>query len=383
MNDYEALVGLNLVPEMGSARLKRLLAVFGSPLEILRAKKGSLRSVPGIGEGIAGKIERLDAGDIEREIAAARARGLTIITREDPDYPENLKNIFDPPIVLYVKGVLRRQDNYAVSVVGSRQASFYGLGEAERFSADLSELGFTVVSGMARGIDTRSHKAALKSGGRTIAVMGSGFDHIYPAENKELADEISHSGAVISEFPVGALPSRQNFPRRNRIISGLALGVLVIEAARNSGALITADFALEQGRDVFALPGKVDSLNSYGTNSLIKQGAQLVCSAEDIAEALTMYLGDSGCCAQTSAINNGQGDNSAAVSAALPGERALSCAESQLYNIISIQPVSLDDILERTDLGIPELSPALLSLELRKMIKQLPGRQFIRRDHGK
>ncbi|MFA5373228.1 MAG: DNA-processing protein DprA, partial [Candidatus Omnitrophota bacterium] len=271
-----------------------------------------------------------------------------------------------------------REDNYAVSIVGSRQASIYGLEAAERFSRDLAGLGFTVVSGLARGIDTGSHKAAIKAGGRTIAVMGSGFGHIYPAENRGLAEEIAQNGAVISEFPVATSPARQNFPRRNRIISGLALGVLVVEAARNSGALITADFALEQGRDVFALPGKVDSLNSFGTNGLIRQGAQLVCSAEDIADELKLSLGCVGQPVKNSAVNAGE-----AAPEVLDGVCALSCAETLLYNIISIQPVSLDDILERTNLGIPELSPALLNLELRKMIKQLPGKQFIRRDHGK
>jgi DNA processing protein len=249
MNDYEALIGLNLIPEMGSIRLARLLAVFGSPREIIHARGERLCGIPGIGESIAAKIKRLTEQDIGREISAAEKSGLTVLTRESPDYPQNLKNIFDPPIVIYVKGCLRRDDNYAVSIVGSRQASLYGLEAAERFSRDLVDLGFTVVSGMARGIDTRSHKAAIKAGGRTIAVMGSGFDHIYPAENKELSEEIAKNGAVISEFPVDSCPVRQNFPRRNRIISGLALGVLVVEAARNSGALITADFALEQGRD--------------------------------------------------------------------------------------------------------------------------------------
>lgn len=378
MNDYEALIGLNLIPEMGSIRLTRLLAVFGSPREIIRTRGECLCRIPGIGEGIAAKIKGLTDRDIEREISAAGKSGLTILIRESPDYPQNLKNIFDPPIVIYVKGCLCREDNYAVSIVGSRQASLYGLESAERFSRDLADLGFTVVSGMARGIDTRSHKAAIKAGGRTIAVMGSGFDHIYPAENKELSEEIAKNGAVISEFPVGACPVRQNFPRRNRIISGLSLGVLVVEAARNSGALITADFALEQGRDVFALPGKVDSFNSRGTNGLIKQGAQLVCSAEDIAEELKLSLGCAGKVPKNAPVNNFPDARKD-----YPGICALSCAETLLYNIISTQPASIDDILERTGLGIPGLSPALLGLELKRMIKQLPGRQFIRRNNGK
>jgi len=378
MNDFEALIGLNLIPEIGGVRLARLLGVFGGPRQICDARFESLTGIPGIGEGIAAKITRLTQRDIEREISAAGKSGVTILTQQSPDYPENLKNIFDPPIAIYVKGRLYRGDNYAVSIVGSRQASLYGLESAEKFSAGLAGLGFTVVSGMARGIDTRSHKAAIKAGGRTIAVMGSGFGHIYPPENKGLSEEIAQNGAVISEFPLDAGPARQNFPRRNRVISGLALGVLVVEAARNSGALITADFALEQGRDVFALPGKVDSSNSRGTNELIQQGARLVCSAEEIAEELNLSFG---CAVQP--VKNIAAGNDLPGQAAPSGVCALSCAETLLYNIISNQPVSLDDILERTDLGIPDLSPALLGLELKRIIRQLPGRQFIRRDNGK
>lgn len=253
MTRFEALVSLNMVLDIGSIRLKKLLDFFGKPENILKAPTEKLMAVSGIGEKIAHKICSLQKQDLDKEFRLAKKHSLKILTFEDKDYPENLKNISDPPIILYVKGELKPEDKLSFSIVGSRRASFYGLSNAQRFSADLSRKGFTIISGMAYGIDTYAHRGALKAGGRTIAVMGSGFNHIYPEENKELAEEISKSGAVISEFPISTLPLKQNFPRRNRVISGLSLGILVAEAAKNSGALITADFALEQGREVHRL----------------------------------------------------------------------------------------------------------------------------------
>ncbi len=221
-------------------------------------------------------------------MALIKKLNLNVLTRQDDEYPQNLKNILYPPIVLYVKGRLKPQDCNSIAIVGSRLASFYGLSCAEKLAGELANYGLTVVSGMARGIDTASHRGALKQNGRTIAVIGSGFNRIYPPENKGLCEEIAGSGAVISEFPIDTPPEKENFPRRNRIISGLSLGVVVVEAARNSGALITADFALEQGREVFALPGKVDSSTSFGTNELIKQGAKLVSCVDDIIEEFAL-----------------------------------------------------------------------------------------------
>ncbi len=271
--------------------------------------------------------------------------------------------------MVYLKGELIAEDNSSIAIVGSRRASFYGLSNAEKFASDLSACGFTIVSGMARGIDTYAHRGALKAGGRTIAVLGSGFNHIYPEENKELSEEISRCGAVISEFPIDTKPTRQNFPRRNRIISGLSLGVLVAEAARNSGALITVGFALEQGREVFALPGKVDSPTSFGTNELIKQGAKLVSSIGDILEELPL----------PSNMNNGLlSEKQVEERVQKMQSQSLSCAELTLYNIITNCPVSIDEIMEKTDLNISELSNILFKLQIKKIIKQLPGRQFIR-----
>jgi DNA processing protein len=366
MTDLEAKIALNLILDIGSIRLNKLLEFFGKAENILKASPEKLNAVSGIGQKIAAKICALKKEDIDKEFALAKIHNLRILSLDDAGYPKNLKNITDPPIILYVKGELREEDNLSISIVGSRRASFYGLENAERFARDLAGRGFTIVSGLARGVDTASHRGALRAGGRTIAVIGSGFADLYPPENKELSEQISSSGAVISEFPVNTEPLRQNFPRRNRVISGLSLGVLVAEAARNSGALITADFALEQAREVFALPGKVDSANSFGTNDLIKQGAKLVSCVEDLLEELPVYR------QETRNSSGGKKEKSKGT-----GE-SLSCAESELYNIISDTPLSVDEIVEKTELNLSLITALLLNLVLKKFVRQLPGRQFVR-----
>ena len=232
MTPTEALVGLNKLCDIGSNRLEILLDCFKSPQDILNASLEELRAIQGIGQNIAGKIRAIKKEDIEIEIELAKKLDLDIISINNRNYPGNLKQIPGAPIILYVKGRMDYTDKFSLAVVGSRRASFYGLSGAERFASELSDYGFTIVSGMARGIDTAAHKGALRRNGRSIAVMGSGFNHIYPPENKELAEEISKHGAVISEFPIDTSPLSQNFPRRNRIISGLSLGVLVVEAGK-------------------------------------------------------------------------------------------------------------------------------------------------------
>jgi DNA processing protein len=364
MTRLEALISLNLTLDIGSIRLKKLLEYFDNPENILKASPEKLMAISGIGEKIAQEIHSLRKEDLDRELALAEKYELKILTQDDEDYPANLKNIYDPPIVLYVRGEIKQEDRLAIGIVGSRRASYYGLSCAEKFAQDLSGKGFTIVSGMARGIDTSAHKGALKAGGRTLAVMGSGFSHIYPEENKELAQEISKSGAVISEFPIATEPFKSNFPRRNRIISGLSLGVLVVEAARNSGALITADCALEQGRDVFALPGKVDSHTSFGTNGLIKQGAKLVSCVEEILEEFDIPVARSHK-AQDKITEDLQSDLSA-------GD------ENKVYDLLSSQPFQIDELVEQTKLDIPRISGILLRLQMKKLVQQLPGKQFVR-----
>ena len=255
MTELESLLILNSIDGIGSIRLQKLLEHFKDAAAILKASKEELKRVDGIPESVIQNIISLKGAiDIKKELELIKKEEVSILTIKDKDYPENLKSIYDPPAVLYVKGRIIETDVLSIAIVGSRNASFYGLSMAEKLSRTLAGFNFTIVSGFARGIDTVSHKAALKAGGRTIAVLGSGFSNIYPPENKGLLDEVIENGAVITEFPFVTKPFAGNFPRRNRLISGLSLGVVIVEAAKNSGALITADFALEQGREVQFIP---------------------------------------------------------------------------------------------------------------------------------
>jgi DNA processing protein len=361
MNNFESLVSLNLIPQIGSARLDELLGYFGQPQDIFNAGRDILERL--VGGRISEGISSFDTGRLERDLDAAKKAGVEVVTFFDKGYPRNLRQIPGCPIVLYISGKITDDDVLSLGIVGSRRATLYGLNSAEKFSAEMASSGLTIVSGMARGVDTYAHRGALKAGGRTIAVMGSGFNHIYPPENRGLAEKIAENGAVVSEFPMDARPLAQNFPRRNRLISGLSLGVLVTEAARNSGALITADFALEQGRDVFALPGRIDTGASAGTNELLKQGAKLVTCSEEILEELNFcgYLKNPGCKTDKK-------------------ERVLCAQEEEeaLYDCIGPNPASIDELIERTSFSNSRISGLILGLQLKKLIKELPGKQFIR-----
>ncbi|MDD5116110.1 MAG: DNA-processing protein DprA [Candidatus Omnitrophica bacterium] len=359
MDNFESLVSLNLIPQIGSARLDELLGYFGQPQDIFNAGRDILGKLVGgrIGEGIVS----FDTGKLDRDLDAARKAGVEVITLLDRGYPRNLRQIPGRPIVLYISGRIADDDVLSLGVVGSRRATLYGLSSAEKFSGEMASSGLTIVSGMARGVDTYAHRGALKAGGRTIAVMGSGFNHIYPPENRGLAEKIAKNGAVVSEFPMDTRPLAQNFPRRNRLISGLSLGVLVTEAARNSGALITADFALEQGRDVFALPGRIDACASAGTNQLLKQGAKLVTCSEDI-------LGELNFCGY---LKNAAHEPE-------KKERVLCAEEEKLYRCIGCDPASVDELIEKTSFPNSRISSLILGLQFRKLIKALPGKQFIR-----
>ncbi len=280
----EALLSLHLSGFVGAALYRRLMQRFGSAEAAIKAGRRDLEQVDRIGPMTAKAItESAKNGEAPREIERAEKAGVRLVSVEEADYPGSLKSIFDPPLVLSIRG--RCEDPLALAIVGSRECTPYGLRQSGRFAQDFAGLGITVVSGLARGVDTAAHKGALRKG-RTIAALGSGLLRIYPPENKKLADEIAEKGAVVSEFGLTAGPEPANFPRRNRIISGLSLGVLVIEATEKSGALITADWAMEEGRDVFALPGSIESPLSRGTHLLIKQGAKLVESPADLLEDL-------------------------------------------------------------------------------------------------
>lgn len=298
------------------------------------------------------------------------------ISIDDAEYPKNLRNIHKPPEQLYVNGAFLDRDEVAVAVVGSRRASIYGLQMAEQFGYDLAMRGVTVVSGMARGIDSAAHRGALKAKGRTIAVMGSGHGDIYPSENVELYKEIAKTGAVVTEYENDAAPEPWHFPQRNRIISGLSLGVLVVEAARNSGALITAELAAEQGRDVFALPGKISSATSSGTNELIKDGAKLVQTVDDILEELSI----SEIRPLDGEVKSNTGEKISKMTKAYI-YNSLTEDERKIYKMLSDEPLHVDDISKGTGFDPSKLSKVLLSLELKKVIKELRGKQFIRKEN--
>jgi DNA processing protein len=362
MNDFRALILLNAVDAIGSVRIKKLLEAFGKPQEVFKATPHEWAKAAGLSPVMARRmLETEKSFDVDAEIKEAGRHGIKILTVYDDGYPALLKEVYDPPVVLYVKGCFEPCDQNAIGVVGSRGASFYGLSCAKEFSNFLARAGLTIVSGMARGIDTAAHRAALDAGGRTIAVLGSGLLDIYPPENELLFGQISGKGAVVSEFPLHTPPFAKNFPVRNRIISGLSRGVLVVEASAKSGALITARFALEQGREVFAVPGKVSSDTSSGANELIKQGAKMATVPQEILEDLR--------------FNFIMPVPSDAVSAF---DRGLNHKEMKVVDILGDEPLALDDISCQTGLKVPDLLSILTHLELKKAVKQLPGKTFVK-----
>jgi DNA processing protein len=295
------------------------------------------------------------------------------ITIDDAEYPKNLKNIHKPPQQLYVNGTLEERDAVAVALVGSRRPSLYGVEMAEKLGYELALRGVTVVSGMARGIDTAAHRGALKAKGRTVAVMGTGHGVIYPAENKKLYSEIAESGAVVTEYESGEGPIPFHFPQRNRIISGLSLGVVVVEAAKDSGALITASLAAEQGREVFAVPGRISSSTSSGANALIKDGAVLVQTVDDILDELSIKeVGPQG-----RSLGSPRGGDIGRMTRAYV-YNSLTDDERRLYKAVSNEPLYLDDVISKSGLGLSKGSKALLSLQLKKLVRELPGKQFVR-----
>lgn len=366
MNNTESLLVLNAVESLGPVRIRLLVEEFGSPAAVLAQTAGVLRRVKGIGEKIAQNICAWHkVFDLDRELALIAAHKAAVLTYLDAGYPALLKEIYDPPAVLYVKGALAETDRYAVGVVGSRWASYYGRQTAEKISADLARRGITIVSGMARGIDTCAHRGALAAGGRTIAVLGNGLARCYPPENKELMGEIEKSGAVISEFPMETVPDKRNFPRRNRIISGMALGVVVAEAARRSGALITATHALEQNRTVLSIPGRVGDTTAEGSNDLIKQGAKIVTSVGDVLEEFEYLMPDAVKATRREAKE--------------PVIRVnLTPKEETVYGCVAGEDTPIDVLIEKSGMPAAEVSSLLLSLELKNLVKQLPGKQFVR-----
>ncbi|MGH7322067.1 MAG: DNA-processing protein DprA [Candidatus Rokuibacteriota bacterium] len=363
MDERWAWVTLALVPGVGwnAGRYQQLLDV-GSPAELFRSSRRALAAR--VGEDLAAAVKGLDATEVTaRQRAAAEQSGAQLVTLHDREYPAALKGIPLPPPFLFVRGTLVREDGLSIAIVGSRRPTGYGLKTAERLAGDLAVRGVTVVSGFARGVDTASHQGALAEGGRTIAVLGSGVDVVYPSENRRLVGDVLKAGALISQFPMGTAPLPPHFPIRNRVIAGLTLGTVVVEAAEKSGALITARFAGELGREVYAVPGNVSSVVSQGANRLIQDGAKLVRDWQDVvSEWPTTWrraLRQVGI-------------------APPPAEAKVPGLEGHVLPLLGDEPVAIDTVIEASGLSPGDVAASLMTLELRGLVRQLPGQRYIR-----
>lgn len=359
MDKVEATLKLISINGLGPRKILSLHAQFPKIEDVFNASVKELCNVPGIDSKLAGKILSHDSQEVvASQIEVLDSSPFTIVTIFDKDYPEKLRNIYDPPIVLFKYGEFIDKDNDAIAVVGTRGPTTYGKEVTKKIVRGLVEQNLTIVSGFARGIDTEAHKAALNAGGRTIAILGNGIDRVYPPENRQLKSMIAESGVYCSEFPFGTKPDAVNFPRRNRIISGLSLGVVVVEAGEKSGALLTAYYALDQNREVFAIPGRITDVKSRGTNYLIQKGAKLINDAEGILEEI-----ESNRKFHTKPFQM-------EINFKFEGE------EEIIYNALSYEPVHIDDLAQKVGKSPSELLSLLLSLELKGAIRQLAGKMF-------
>ncbi|MCM8767370.1 MAG: DNA-processing protein DprA [Candidatus Omnitrophica bacterium] len=353
MNEKIYWIALNFI-NISYPKLQKLLNEVKNLEEIFKLDKKKLIEL-GLSKNAAEKITKWEELPLKEEIRYIENEGINILTIKDPDYPILLKEIYDPPILFYYKGNINFNNNISIGIVGTRNPSIYGIKMAEKFAFELSHFGFTIVSGLARGIDTAAHTGALRANGKTIGVMGSGFKNFYPPENKKLEKDIIKNGAIITEYPSFTLPEKYNFPRRNRIISGLCKGVVIIEAGPKSGALITANFALEQGRDVFALPGRVDTLYSKGTNKLLKEGAILIENINDILDALNIEI-------------NWKNQ--------IEEKIELETEEEKLIIKALERPSNIDEILSMTKIELKNLLSLLTKLQIKGLIEELPGKIY-------
>lgn len=358
-------LALNFVQGIGSVKYKALLSHFKSPEKVFKSDSAELCKVPGIGKKLADAIISFDDfKSVENELKAAKEKDINILRYLD--FPESLRNIDDSPPILYVKGDLLKTDGNSLGIVGARRASIENLTFAEDIGYKLSASGVTITSGMAVGIDSSAHRGALKAGGRTVAVLGSGVDVIYPYSNKDIYHKIAKTGAVISEFRIGAPPNKENFPKRNRIISGLSKGLLVIEASQDSGSLITAEYATKQGKKIFAVPGDIRKDGAKGTNNLIKRGALLVDNIDDILNNIKfdrIIRSDDELSNNSEVRNVGEG---------------LSASELSVYGVLDFQAIHIDDIIKKTRLNVSLVAGILLNLELKGVIKQFSGKMFVK-----
>ncbi len=352
----EEFVDLYAVPRMNETRLKRLLVHFGAPERILAARADELQEVQGIDSDMAAAIRGYRRStETQQRINACRADGVTTLACTAPDFPASLKELAHMPPVLFVRGEVLARDRQAIALVGTRRPSVYGRQVAEKLGRELAASGVTVVSGLARGIDTCAHKGALAAGGRTFAVLGCGIDVCYPSENRQLQESICDHGAVLSEFPPGTEPMAMNFPKRNRVVSGLSQAVVAVEAGEKSGVLNTVAWAVDQGRDIYAVPGNLTSPQSTGTNRLIQQGARPVWSVDDI-------LSDLGVKAR--AVERAQ--------------VKVSAEEKTVLEFLTGEPRHIDDICDKLGIPVSALLSLLLQLELKGLVRQMPGKVFVR-----
>src|SRR5437868_7665999 len=370
-----AWLALSLTPGLGPTRVRRLVEYFGGATAVMRASLTELEST-GI---LASSAQSLGTGKsaelAQEELGRAAGMGVKVVTLDDSDYPNELKQIYDPPPVLYVRGEVSTISQPGIAVVGTRHPTPYGTGMAERLACDLAARGLTIISGMARGVDTAGHRGAIAAKGKTVAVFGTGIDVIYPKENTRLSEQIlALGGALISEFPIGTFPAPQNFPIRNRIISGMSVGVLVVEAAEYSGTRITARCALEQNRDVFAVPGNVTNKNSWGPNTLIKQGAKLVATWEDVWEELPADV-------RLALEPAASPESEAGQTASLFQEGELPPHEKKILALLKADEAThIDELVEKLEptISSSEIFAALFELELAGKIKQMPGKNFVK-----
>jgi DNA processing protein len=366
MDSREALIALNLIEHVGPVRARLLLEHFGDAPKILAASKSELLRVRNIGDETAGAISTWEKTiDLAGELKRISDSGCHVLIQSDENYPTMLREIYDPPLVLYVKGELTAKDKNAVAMVGSRSTTHYGIETSRKLAYQLAYVGVTVVSGGARGIDTAAHQGALAAKGRTVAVLGTGINLVFPPENAELFARIAKNGAVITQFPFNRNGDRQSFAIRNRIIAGTTLGTVVVEADLHSGALITSNFATEYGRQVFAVPGRIDSPRSKGCHDLIKKGAKLCEGAEDILSEFEYLFPGS---------NRPSSPGETGVLPALE----LSANEQKVYDALDEEERSIDEIIRKSGLPSSAVSVALLSLEMKRAAKQLPGKLFVR-----
>ena len=376
MDAKEAFVALNMMEHLGPIRVRLLLDQFGDAPSILKAPTGLLRRVPGLGDAAVQSLVRWEKEvDLSAEMARIQAFGCRIVTQADDEYPALLKQIYDPPVVLYVKGPIAARPG--IALVGTRQATPYGREVARRLARQLSAAGLTTVSGGARGVDTAAHHGALSVGGATVAVLGTGINQVFPPENSELFSRLASEGALVTQFPFNRPADRQSFPIRNRIVAGMTLGTIVVEANQTSGALITADFACEYGRQVFAVPGRIDSPRSRGCHDLLRKGAALCESVDDVLRELEFLLPSH---QRHEAKRDLSEEREVENPATQPTGLELSAEEQALYDAIPEgAPVHLDHLVRHYGDQASSLLGTLLRLEMKRVIRQRPGRWFERR----